>query len=257
MVGRHTLARWRPIFLLSKTKNKIMKRGNYDQIDLFSLKPRVRQMVLNLFEGARDAKKIDEHGNWNFGADFDHKGRGQALNWDLYAIGRDKHTHRFMIVIQIRQYVKHTKRSFPRIRKSYFLLGRNEDHTPFAHAINAMVVRRAIADGRDVIKACQDWMFQTDYSKVERQGDLCLIPWKKYRNIISNANRIETDQMTLEDSHLLDSTSIFQYQGNMYVMNPTLIHLPGTHPNIDREGFYKVVVARRGRAYDFAAVTID
>ena len=64
-------------------------RGNFKEINTATLPPRMKKQVENLVAAAAKASKVDEHGNWEFGAEFDSKKRVSALNWDLYAFGKD------------------------------------------------------------------------------------------------------------------------------------------------------------------------
>jgi hypothetical protein len=230
-----------------------VQRDSYNAIKIMSLNEATRKQIKNLFAEACKADKVDEHGTWDFGADFDSKGRGSALNWDLYAYGKDTHSKRLLIVVQIRQYVKVKKNYFPQIRKSYFLIGRNEDNTAFAHAVESRVIHAAIGKEKDVIKAVQNWIFKCDYKKVIRQGDLALIPVQR---VSPHAIMLDSAEHLIESSHQLSASEV-RKNGDLYASNPTLIHLPGTHPTVSGSGWYKIVVGKRAQHWDFAAPTID
>lgn len=230
-----------------------IERDCYNAIRMNTINERTKKQILNLFAEASAAEKVDEHGAWDFGCEFDRKGRGSALNWDLYGYGRDMHNKRLLIVIQIRQFIRRSANRYPEIRKSYFLIGRNEDNTAFAHSVESRVVHSAINNGRDVVKAVQDWIFQCDYNKVIRQGDLALVP---VRTVNKEAVTIEGNTHLLEDSHKLTASDI-RINGVLYALDPELIHLPGTHPSVSAQGWYKVVVGKRAKHWDFAAPTID
>ena len=230
-----------------------MKRGIYNEIILSSLNNVTRKQITNLVNNVSVADKVDEHGNWEFSSEFDKKGRGYAINWDLYAFGKDYFNKKLLCVIQIRKYEKRRKNGFPNIRKSYFLLGRNEDKTVFAHAIESKVIHNAIKKGKDVIKAVQSWIFDCDYTKIIRQGDFAMIP---YKGRISEDVKIEETEILLEKSHLLKSSEIFK-NGSLIAKNPVLTHIPGTHPEISGKGTYKIIVGKRSKFWDFAAPTID
>jgi hypothetical protein len=232
----------------------IVKRGNYGEINTiatFGLNSVYHKQIKNLVNAAANAAKVDEHGSWDFGSDFDRKGRGSALNWDLYGYGRDTHSRRLLIVIQIRQFVRRSKNYFANIKKSYFLIGRNEDNTVFAHSVPSRTIHHAINNGKDVVKACQDWIFGCDYAKVIRQGDIALIPAKKV-----SGEKISKTDVLIENSHRLTADAI-AVNGSVYAQNPSMLHIPGTHPTISGEGWYKVVVGNRASFHDFAAPTID
>ena len=230
------------------------ERGQYGQIQMSSLNERTRKQVQNLFSEASKSDKVDEHGNWEFGAEFDKKGRGYAINWDLYAVGKDFFSKKTMCIIQIRKWEKRRKNGFANVQKSYFLLGRNEDKTAFAHPVESRVIHHAIKSNKDVIRAVQDWMFGCDYTKVLRQGDVCLYPCKKPSAPTMDKTEVSVDG---EGSHFLTAKEI-RLNGSLYALDPSISHIPGTHPNfIGLNGWWKVVVSKRGRYHDFATPTID
>ena len=228
-------------------------RGEYGEIWLSLLNKATRTQVCNLITGATRAEKIDEHG-WKFGQSFDKHGRGWALNWDVYGVGRDYHSKRTLIVLQIRQYIRRRKNGFAQKRRSYFLIGRNEDNSIFAHCVPGTVVKAAIRLQRDVIKAVQDWIFYTDYKRVVRQGDIGLIPWRgKHMKDVK-----PVPEVLLQDSHHLTGKQILtRADGAIYVENPHLVHMNHTHPDIQETGWFRVITGRRADYWDFAPPTID
>ena len=233
------------------------ERDVYNAIDMHSVKPAIVKQVNNLFRLVKNSEKIDEHGNWNFG--IEEWGKGfVSLNYSFYGISKDFHSRRLLVVVQIRQCSQRKTGHFKNVKKSYFLIGRNEDNTGFAHPVSANVVHSAINKGKDVCKACQDWIFGYDYRYVLRQGDVSLVPLKTkaiLSGIQSQFNiRFNCDK---EGSHICTAEELKKKE-NIYVKNPSLIHLPGTHPNFENlKGWFKVVLGKRGRFHDFAVPTID
>ncbi len=227
----------------------MIKRGYYDEIT-WTDDPTIFPKVTALINEVRN--NVDEHGGWDFGADVDHVGRGTALNWDLYGFGNDVHTGQFLAVIQVRHYYKRSRRAWPNVRKSYFLIGKNEDGTAFAHPVSAQAVHYAIRNCLDVVKHVQDWIFGGDYAAMKRQGDLALIPLKR----APKGEKVETEAMILENSHRIEADE-FRINGVLYAKNPRMTHLPGTHPPIQHTGWCKVIVGRRGRFWNFASPTFD
>jgi len=228
-------------------------RGRYGEIPLYRLDAETRERVTALVEAAAGATKVDEHGSWEFGITrLNRRGtRWQALNWDLYAHGRDVHTGELLAVVQIRQSV--SGRRWNRVRKNYFLLGRNEDGSTFAHPVSAMCVHSAIRAGQDVVRRVQDWIFGGDYGQVRRQGDIALIPLRR-----AAGERTPLQMMLLEDSHELHASEVRLGAGGVvYAKDPTLIHLPGTHPTVGAAGWHKIVSGRRAAFWRFAAPTVD
>lgn len=225
-------------------------RGYYDEINMGTLDAETREQVKALVAAA--GSNVDEHGSWNFGCEFDKKQRGQALNWDLYAVSNDVHDGRLLIVIQVRQYTVRHKGWYPQVRKNYFLCGTNEDGSAFAHAVPATVVRTAINKERDACLACQNWIFGGDYGRMIRHRDLALIPLSK----APGAPAVSETNLVLEDSHELTAKAI-RRNGHVYALDPVLVHLPGTHPTVQATGWHRVVVGERAKFWSFAAPTAD
>lgn len=229
-----------------------MKRGTWNEITDYSDTDYNATDVAALLRDAAAADKIDEHGSWDFGCEFDRKGRGEALNCDLYGISRDCHDNGLLLVVQIRQYRKQNKNWYPSIRKNYFLVGRNEDGAAFAHPVSANVVHAAIRADRDVCLACQNWIFGGDYAAMRRQGDIALVRLPRR----PAAERIADREITLLDSHRLQAVELRQ-NGHLYACNPNMTHLPGTHAQIAAEGWYRVVIGVRADFWRFASPTAD
>lgn len=237
------------VYMNEDTKNT---RGRFDEILLSTVNPKTMKRVNKLINEAAAGAHVDEHGAWEFGADIDRKRRGVALNWDLYGYGLDFHSGRMLAVIQVRQYHKQCAGWWPSIRKNYFLIGSNEDGTVFAHAVQSAVVRSAIRRDRPVIRAVQDWLWDADYSKVVRQGDIGLIP----RRSKPKGESID-DSVTVEGSHHLSAAEILRDGKHLYALNPAMVHVPGTHPSVSAVGWYRVASAKRAPTWDFAAATVD
>ena len=233
-------------------------RGAYNEIPLSRLTPETQEQVRLLVAAAGQASKVDEHGSWDFGIESNKKGRVESLNWDLYALGNDVHSGKFLAIIQIRRFFREKASYYPSIRKNYFLLGHNEDNSVFAHAVESTVIHSAIRRGADPILACQNWIFNTDYAKVLRQGDLALIPCSKR----PSAPRIAKRTALIEKSHRLWANVIRQSGEGaelvLYAKNPHLVHRPGTHPEVRGENrWYRVAVGQRANFWAFAAPTVD
>lgn len=227
-----------------------LTRDGYGALSLQQIPADAAQQVRDLVNAAGSADHIDEHGSWNFGIVSDRKGRWSALNWDLYAFGTDYHSGQFLAVIQVREAVK--GRRFTNVRKSYFLLGRNEDNSVFAHPVEARVIHHAIRVGDDVILRVQDWIFQGEYRRMVRHGDLALIPVTR-----AVGERTGRKTMLLQKSHKLNASIIRTTDNAVYAKNPSLKHTPGVHPDVSKEGWYRIQVGNRARFHAFAAPTID
>lgn len=232
-------------------------RGSYNRLMLSSLQPFELQAVETLINGVKDS--VDEHGSWEFGAVFDGKGRGTAVNYDIYGVMvGDLGSY---AVIQVRQWEKRTKNGWARIRKNYFLLGRNEDRSFFAHSISSGVVHSAIKKDpspQSPVIAAQKWIFglskEADLAKIRRQGDLALLPSKTPPK--SKSEQV-CNTVLIENSHLLKAELIVLVGDQLYAKNASLSHLPGQHPYIHLQGWSKVIVGQRASFWRFATPTID
>ena len=89
---------------------------------------------------------------------------------------------------------------------------------------------------------------------MNRQGDISLLPIKIRKK---NFNYLDNKEILLQDSHWLQAEEILTKNSVIYALNPTLIHLPNTHPQISGTGWCKVIIGKRGNFYNFAAPTID
>jgi len=228
-----------------------VSRGTFNEIT--KMPEDIRLKCAELLAGVKNAAKVDEHGGWEFGILESNykKGRFQAMNYDWYGVSYDLHDGGFLGVIQVREFYRAKANRFPEIRKSYFLIGKNEDATYFAHPVSASKIHAAIRAGKDVVKAVQDWIFGTDYAKVIRQGDLCMIPVRSVKG------EERGTEIILEKSHRLMADRILE-NGDLYAINPNMIHLQGTHPTIQNlTGKFKVVVGRRAAFWSFAKPTLD
>lgn len=183
-------------------------------------------------------------------ADFDAKGRGSALNHDLY--GYDP--KQGVAVIQARQAFRRHKNDYMATHKTYFLCGFNEvTDQPFRHPISSAAVRGAIRAGADaagVVAAAQRWMWEVSEKQLKssvRQGDLLLVP---ERGTPHGTNMGQV--MTMAGSHEIHASEIRQ-NGRVYALNPQLIHIKGQHAPVAVNGWVSVRVARDVRAWNFAA----
>ncbi len=230
-----------------------MERGQYGEIQRGTIRPQTLKTLDRLLRGASRSEHIDEHGGWVFDCDFDRHGRGHATNYDYYGYGRDCHSRRLLAVIQIRRFTRQRKNGWGNQRKSYFLIGRNEDETYFAHPVSAGVIHSAIKSGRNVVRACQDWIFGGDYGRMVRQGDFAFLPVRKPG---ADAQCVAPARI-LQESHYLIADEA-RKNGHLYAKNPSLYHLPGTHPDLENlPGWWRLIEGRRGRFWSFAAPTVD
>lgn len=228
------------------------QRDAYNAIVFRTLDSVDQNAIRDLVNAASTADKIDEHGGWDFGIEKLTRKRSRALNWDLYGYGHDCHSGQLLAVIQVREWTEGNR--FNTVRKSYFLLGRNEDQTTFAHPVSANVVHAAIRRDADVVQSVQNWIFGGNYCAMIRHGDLALIPLAT-RPARTKGQLRKT--AVLEGSHELRATQIADVDGRIYAKNPALRHLPGVHPDVAATGWHRVIVGKRASYWNFAAPTID
>lgn len=229
-----------------------MKRDSYNAILTNSIPADDMTTIRALVKRVADADKIDEHGGWDFGIEKVTRNRSRALNWDLYGYGNDTHSGNLLAVIQVREWTEGKR--WNTVRKSYFLIGENEDGTAFAHPVSHAPIFAAIKAGRDVVLAVQNWIFGGDYAGMVRHGDLALLPMAKRPGGTKGQLR---KVAVLEESHELRAAQIAQVDGRIYAKNPTLTHIPGTHPPVNGSGWFRVVIGQRASAWNFAQPTID
>ncbi len=234
------------------------KRGErFKEIIFSTVNNTMQKKIMNIIEGVKNAQKVDEHGNWDFHNNVNYDGVGEAVNWDLYDYGYDYHTKKLLCAIQIRQYVKRRKSHYPQIRKNYYLIGKNEDSTYFAHPVEGRVIHCAIRKKESVIKAVQNWIFNADYTTVVRQGDMGMLSCNKQKGEL-----LEETQVILRNSHRIEADKIYvslkSDSGNeYYTLNPKMIHIPNLHPEISLEGWCRIIEGKRTAYWNFSAPTID
>ena len=180
--------------------------------------------------------------------DFDKRGRGSALNHDLY--GYDP--KQGVAVIQARQAIGN--KYGIRTRKTYFLVGKNEITGEFfRHPVSAGAVHGAINKDSDpvyIVKKIQLWMWQVTEKQLAasvRQGDILLVPERSIPKIVTSGTTL-----TIAESHQIKADEI-RVNGRCFAKNPTVTHTKGQHASVALTGWCSVRVARETYAWDFAS----
>lgn len=188
---------------------------------------------------------------------FDKKGRGDALNVDLYGWDPDEEVG----VVQVRQAFRRYRDGFLNIRKTYVLCGYNEIGTAFRHPVSAHAVRGAVNAGADpvqTVRASQRWMWGVTSKQLEavrRQGDILIVP---ERGTPRGELTEQGTEARLAGTHIVRSERIVTTtNGRLYALRPTLIHTKNQHrdaraPMADNS-WYSVRVAHEAEAWDFSA----
>lgn len=236
-------------------------RGEYNEL----VKVDVKLAVFDTREYPTNSKRLkyldimddlrkDNPDEWSSMCDYDRKGRGQSLNFDLYGASEFSNLY----IIQVRQSVRQRRSWYLEVRKSYFLIGRNENGNAFSHCVSYAPVQAAIRKNPGYIGAAVDgalkWIWGTSkFCDIIRHGDVALLPVKR---VPIDAVKQDVLVLDVEKSHTLLSNDI-RISGKVYAYNATLTHKKNQHGDVKCNGWAQVLVGRRERPWDFAKQTID
>lgn len=212
-----------------------------------------------------EAGDVDEHRApaWETGAEFDKHGRGEAVNISVYGVAIV--AGQALGIVQVRQWSKSRKRQeWARLRKNYFLVGRNEGtRRAFAHPIPSRVVHAAInrdSDAASPVTAARAWIFEVPAAKLAtilRHGDVAAIPVKKLpageRQVIAGSPA----GTRLIDSHVLQAEELIEINDRLYARDPLIQHLRGQHADVRAEGWHRIQIGLRADFWKFARPTAD
>lgn len=220
--------------------------GKYEEIAFFSCHNEVKiilaPIITNLFSPALEETYVD----------FDRKGRGSALNYDLYAYDPAQG----VAIIQARQAYRRAASHYMATRKTYFLCGQNEiTKEYFRHPVSSHKVRSACKlsldkTREDAICSIQCWLWEVTPKQLEkstRQGDLLLVPASTPKSSESLGRSV-----LLGGSHWLISDEIHAVKGRYYALNPNMAHIKGQHKTVALDGWYTIRIGREASAWDFA-----
>lgn len=224
-----------------------MTRGAFGQIT--DATPEIAATAATLLKELSESKQIQA-----VYIDFDRKGRGSCLNYDLYGYDAE----RGLVVFQARQAYRARKNGYLSTRKTYALAGRNESGSPFWHPISAAIVHAAIRDDAEnpahVVDRAMAWIFEISADvlpAIVRQGDVALVPARP------RGAPLDTTEATLADTHILSATELRQDGDRLYARNPAMRHSRAQHAPVEAEGWYRVAVGRAARAWDFSPRSVD
>lgn len=228
--------------MLAHTPHTVAARGAYDQITKLVtsasgeiLKP---DDVIASFSDALPETFVE----------FDRKGRGDALNLDLYGVSDDRQC----AVVQIRHSFCRYKNGHMNRRKDYVLTGVNEETgETFRHPISAAAVRAAIrknpSDANAAVRGAQRWMWCVTDEQLDagrRQGDILLVPAKGRP---AGGEVIDEAVVTVGGSHEVRARAfMLSKSGIVYAEAPTIRHSKNQHEALyaDCDGWYSVRVGR-------------
>jgi hypothetical protein len=189
-------------------------------------------------------------GCWETGIASDRKQRGTAINTAIYGFNDD------LAIVQVRE-AQFRPGRFTKVRKDYYLLGRVEDGTIFAHAIDSPLRSKlAMADPEYCVDyaLAKIWNCKIDELKdIIRQGDIALIPVLK---IPSTAQPVEAQ--TLRETHRVEG-ELYQDGDTLYCKRGTkIVHTKGEHKTIKaKSGLYRIQPGYRAEVWGFSAPTAD
>ncbi|MFH0779027.1 MAG: hypothetical protein V2A71_10460 [Candidatus Eisenbacteria bacterium] len=222
-------------------------RGNFGQIT--STYPEIVKALLT------DAEKA---GAWTEGIESDKKHRGSSINVDLYSWDEGSG----IALVQVRECVFHPKR-FNRVRKDYYLLGRNENGQVFAHPANVRASGRVVnGDISAGVKLALSRIWdcdERDLDDIVRNGDVAFVP---IRALPNGAELVEGNSATIRDSHhvkALYDGQVWKLGQQLYVTGRAKIeHVKGQHPTARvRGGIWRVQAGIKARTWGFSAPTKD
>ena len=114
------------------------------------------------------------------------------------------------------------------LRKAYYVVGKNEDGTFFAHRV------RPNAGETGDLNRVRTWLWALKKNETieARQGDLALIPKKR-------PTGEEIDSPHQFEGHSIKGDKIWQSKTErLYVLNPDLSH--GQHRHVKLKGLYEI-----------------
>lgn len=222
---------------VQQQSSKAPQRGFYGEYDVYPAW--VRELV-------SDAERA---GCWSSG--FDGNGeRYEAVNADVY--GWAEISGGRLALVQVRQVRK--SGGYLKVRKSYLLVGRNEDGKVFGHGVPSPR-RSSVAMASP--EAAVHWILSThvwrctdaDLDDIVRQGDVALIP---IRRMPADAQPIEGETITLRDSHSVRGT-IYRSSTGLYARGIVVMdHTPGEHKHVrTKKGLWQIRVGRREALWSF------
>lgn len=199
-----------------------------------------------------DAEKA---GCWETGIASDKKHRGTAINTAVYGYDESQH----LAVIQVRE-AQFRPGRFTKVRKDYYLLGRLENGTIFAHAIDSPIKSKL---AREDAQYCIDYALSKiwnckidDLKDIIRQGDIALIP---IVHLPKTAMSLNGEAQIIRETHKITGEIWRDDDGTLYCKRGAKIeHTKHEHKTIKaKSGFYRIQPGYRAEVWGFSAPTAD
>lgn len=188
---------------------------------------------------------------WTTGIESDKKKRGSAIN--IQVTSEDVWQGQTLALVQVREAVFHPNR-FTSVHKQYFLVGRNENATAFAHPVKA-TIRNSV---RQILARVWDCDVR-DLDDIQRNGDVAFVPVRTPPAVLLPPVDPSTNSIIVAHSHKLVGNIFTDERGRVYVRKTgKLVHTKGQHPTAKvKEGLWRVAVAKRDLYWAFSRPTAD
>lgn len=174
--------------------------------------------------------------------------RGESINVDVY--GYD--VAQQLAVIQVRQCRFQDR--FHKVRKDYYLLGRVEDRSVFAHPVETPArSKKALTTP----ETCVQWVLAkiwdcpiADLPEIRRQGDIAFVPV----TLPKTAHPLVVQTLTIRETHVITAARIWQDGCAYYVSRRAkAIHTKREHAPVQvRHGIFRVQPGIRAKVWGFA-----
>ena len=190
--------------------------------------------------------------SWSTGIESDRKQRGSAINTAVYSYDEARQ----LAIVQVRQCVFHPRR-FSQVRKDYYLLGRIEDGSAFAHPIEFRAAGRAVGPDLSAgvrLALTRIWECdESDLDDIVRNGDVAFVPVSR---IPDGAILVEENHIVIRETHHVQGLAggeLWRSGKTYYVRGRAKIeHAKGEHPTARiRCGVWRVQAGVRASVWGF------
>ena len=197
-------------------------------------------------------------GAWTTGIESDNKQRGMSINVDLYSYDEA----RGLAIVQIRQ-CRFRPNRYNKIRKDYYLIGRNEQGKAFAHPVNVRASGRVVGDGVTAgvrLALSRIWDCRVVHlDDIVRNGDVAFVP---VPNLPEGAQLVAANSISIRDSHHVQGLAdgkIYSSGKQYYVVGRAKIeHTKHQHSTVRvKNGVWRVQAGLKARTWGFTAPTVD
>lgn len=192
---------------------------------------------------------------WTSGIESDKKHRGTSINLDVYSYDEQRQ----LAVAQVRECTFHPKR-FNRVRKDYYLIGRNENGNAFAHPIETVArSRRAMASAEAGVLLALSRIWECEIDELDhivRNGDVAFVPAVLPTGATLVGNHVG---LRVATSHAVEAEELYEFGGRLYVKGHAKIdHLKGQHPTARvKSRVWRIQAGLRASNWGFTTPTTD